>query len=146
MALASALGSDRAGGTSLDELATRAGATAGFIPGRPQLNGGGPPSPDDAVRAVAEVLRDAGDVVVICGERVLGGARSAEAGEALLAVVGALGIAEQARVRPDRDPRRDERTRTARGRLLPGARAGPGRRRGRGRSRCRARCAPAARD
>src|SRR5918992_254663 len=38
-ALAGALGSSRAGGTSLDELARRAGASHGFIPGRPQLNG-----------------------------------------------------------------------------------------------------------
>ena len=92
-ALASALGSDRAGGTPLDELASRAGATTGFIPGRPQTNGSGPPSGADAVRAAANVLRDAGDVVIICGERVLGGERGAQTGEALLAVADALGIA-----------------------------------------------------
>ena len=94
-ALAAALGSERAGGTPLDELATRAGATTGFIPGRPQTNGSGPPSPADAVRAAADLLRDAGDVVIICGERVLGGERGAQAGEALLAVAAALGIADR---------------------------------------------------
>jgi NADH-quinone oxidoreductase subunit G len=111
-ALAAALGSERAGGTSLDELATRAGATAGFIAGRPQVvqaGGGNGASADtenggrgaasgsaDAVRSAADVLRDAGDVVIICGERVLGGGRGAQAGEALLAVAAALGIADRA--------------------------------------------------
>jgi NADH-quinone oxidoreductase subunit G len=47
------------------------------------------------VRAAAEVLREAGDVVVICGERVFGGERGAQAGEALLAVAAALGIADR---------------------------------------------------
>ena len=43
-ALAAALGSERTSGASLDELARRAGATTGFIPGRPQprTNGAGP--------------------------------------------------------------------------------------------------------
>jgi NADH-quinone oxidoreductase subunit G len=98
-ALAAGLGSPRAGGASLDELARRAGATTGFIPGRPQLpgaNGAGPASAADAVRAVADVLRNAGDVVVICGERVFGGERGAEAGEALLALAAALGIGDRA--------------------------------------------------
>jgi len=94
-ALASALGSDRAGGTPLDELANRAGATTGFIAGRPQTNGTGPASSADAVKAAANLLRDAGDVVIICGERVLAGERGAQAGEALLAVADALGIAER---------------------------------------------------
>ena len=94
-ALAAALGSPRADGAALDELATRAGATTGFIPGRPPTNGGGPQSSADAVRSAAELLRDAGDVVIICGERVLGGKRGAEAGEALLAVAAALGIADK---------------------------------------------------
>ena len=94
-ALASALGSDRAGGTPLDELANRAGATTGFIPGRPQTNGSGPASGVDAVSAAADLLRDAGDVVIICGERVLGGKRGAQAGEALLAVAAALGVADR---------------------------------------------------
>jgi len=95
-ALAAALGSPRTSGASLDELARRAGATTGFIPGRPQLGGAGPTNAADAVRAAAELLRDAGDVVVICGERVFGGERGAEAGEALLALAGALGIADRA--------------------------------------------------
>jgi NADH-quinone oxidoreductase subunit G len=123
-ALASALGSERASGASLDELAARASVTQGFVPGRPQVmqvnggaggagsgaggggstgggngaggrNGAGARSAD-AVRAAAEVLRDAGDVVVICGERILGGARGAQAGEALLAVAAALGISDRA--------------------------------------------------
>ena len=95
-AVAAALGSPRTSGASLDELSRRAGATSGFIPGRPQLGGAGPTSAADAVRAAAELLRDAGDVVVICGERVFGGERGGEAGEALLALAGALGIAGRA--------------------------------------------------
>ncbi len=107
VALASALGSERTGGTDLDELATRAGATTGFIAGRPQARAnGGPPagsgngaaastSAADAVRAAADLLRDAGDVVIICGERVLGGERGAQAGEALLAVAASLGVADR---------------------------------------------------
>jgi NADH-quinone oxidoreductase subunit G len=47
------------------------------------------------VRAVTDVLRDAGDVVVIWGERVFGGERGAQAGEALLALTAALGIADK---------------------------------------------------
>jgi NADH-quinone oxidoreductase subunit G len=105
-ALAAALGSPRAGGADLDELARRAGATGGFIPGRPQPahgngaaaaagDGAGAPGPADAVRAAAELLRDAGDVVVIWGERVFGGERGAQAGEALLAVAAALGVADR---------------------------------------------------
>jgi NADH-quinone oxidoreductase subunit G len=79
-ALAAALGSPRASEASLDELARRAGGAGGT----------------DAVRAAADLLRDAGDVVVIVGERVFGGERGAPAGEALLAVADALGIAGQA--------------------------------------------------
>ena len=79
-ALAAALGSPRASGASLDELARRAGGAGGA----------------DAVRAAADLLRDAGDVVVIVGERVFGGERGADAGEALLAVADALGIAGKA--------------------------------------------------
>ena len=94
-ALAAALGSPRAGGASLDELASRAGATQGFIPGRVQTSGG-PPSSAGPIREIAELLRDAGDVVVIVGERVFGGQRGAQAGEALLAVAAALGIADRA--------------------------------------------------
>jgi len=124
-ALATALGSARTSGASLDDLARRAGATEGFIPGRPQptranaagaaaagngaASAGGADAVQaapgtgaasaggaDAVRAAAELLRDAGDVVVICGERVFGGERGAQAGEALLAVAAALGIADRA--------------------------------------------------
>jgi NADH-quinone oxidoreductase subunit G len=79
-ALAAALGSPRASGASLDELASRAGGAGGA----------------DAVRGVADLLRDAGDVVVIVGERVFGGERGSAAGEALLAVADALGIAGRA--------------------------------------------------
>ena len=107
-ALAAALGSPRASGSALDDLARSARAEAGFIPGRtPHANGAGPggngappgaassaqPSPADAVRRVAQVVRDAGDVVVIWGERILSGGRGEEAGQALLAVAGALGLA-----------------------------------------------------
>src|SRR5215216_6551497 len=126
-ALAAETGSPRTSGASLDELARRAGASAGFIPGRPQVarengagsaagNGAGASSAGaaragaaradaaradaarssaaDAVRGSAELLRAAGDVVVICGERVFGGERGADAGEALLALLAALGIAD----------------------------------------------------
>ncbi|HEV7847077.1 MAG TPA: NADH-quinone oxidoreductase subunit NuoG [Thermoleophilaceae bacterium] len=91
-ALAAALGSPRADAGALDELARSARAEQGFIPGRPSTNGD-TPSDGDAVSAIADVLRDAGDVVVIFGERVLGGERGSQAGEALLAVADALGIA-----------------------------------------------------
>jgi NADH-quinone oxidoreductase subunit G len=84
-ALASALGSPRAG--SLDELAGKARASEGFRAGSPA--GTAPASPADPVRAVADVLRDAGDVVVIWGERV---GAAEDALEALLALAGALGI------------------------------------------------------
>jgi NADH-quinone oxidoreductase subunit G len=58
----------------LDDLARRAGATA------------------DGIRGAAEALRDAGDVVVIWGERVTHGPRGAQATAALLALARALGI------------------------------------------------------
>ena len=80
--------------------------------------------PADAVRAAADVLRDAGDVVVIWGERRLAGERGEQGLEALLALADALGIA-------GRDEsgliasRPDQRARPARGRLLAGARPGP---------------------
>jgi NADH-quinone oxidoreductase subunit G len=45
------------------------------------------------VRAAAQVVRDAGDVVIIWGERVLAGGRGANAGQGLLAVADALGVA-----------------------------------------------------
>jgi len=88
-ALAAALGSPRAGSASLDDLAAKARASGGFRAGS---NGGGPASPAEAVRAAADTLRDAGDVVVIWGERVAGGERGAETLDALLALAGALGV------------------------------------------------------
>jgi NADH-quinone oxidoreductase subunit G len=106
-ALASALGSARAGSASLQELAVRAGATRGFSVGRPQADGvtasaAPPPAATtptgalagaEAVRAAGDVLRDAGDVVIIWGERVFSGERGGQAVEALLAVAEALDIA-----------------------------------------------------
>jgi NADH-quinone oxidoreductase subunit G len=97
-ALAAALGSPRVDGGAVDELARRAGATSGWIPGRTQpaqANGARATSGADAVRALADVLRGGGDVVVIWGERVFGGERGAEAGEALLALADALGVADR---------------------------------------------------
>ncbi|HZG49718.1 MAG TPA: NADH-quinone oxidoreductase subunit NuoG, partial [Thermoleophilaceae bacterium] len=93
--LAAALGSPRAGG-SLEELARRARISEGFRPGqsRADAHGGPPSSPAEALRSAAESLRDAGDVVVVWGERVASGARGGQALEALLALVGALGIAD----------------------------------------------------
>ena len=44
------------------------------------------------MRAAADFLRDAGDVVVVWGERVASGERGAQALEALLALAGSLGI------------------------------------------------------
>jgi len=49
----------------------------------------------DAIRTAGEVLRDAGDVVVLWGERVSHGARGAHATDALLAVADALGVSER---------------------------------------------------
>jgi NADH-quinone oxidoreductase subunit G len=112
-ALAAALGSSRADSGALGDLAGRARAEEGFIPGRAPAagssgngaaapspgaagNGGSPSSAADAVRAVAEILRDAGDIVVIWGERVVGGGRGMQGGQALLAVADALGVAGKA--------------------------------------------------
>jgi NADH-quinone oxidoreductase subunit G len=89
-ALAAALGSGRADSGSLDELARGARMQQGFIPGR--LNGRSA-SGGDAVRDVARILRAAGDVVVIWGERAVAGDRGTQAGQALLAVADALGLA-----------------------------------------------------
>jgi NADH-quinone oxidoreductase subunit G len=91
-ALAGALGSSR-GSASLEDLAGRARASAGFRPGaQPPGSGNGSDPAAGAVRASADVLRDAGDVVVIWGERVASSERGAEAIEALLAVADALGL------------------------------------------------------
>jgi len=93
-ALAGALGSPRATAGALDDLARSARAEAGFIPGRQSANGGAPTGAD-AVRQAAQVMRDAGDVVVIWGERVVCGGRGFEAGQALLAVADVLGLTGQ---------------------------------------------------
>jgi len=93
-ALAGALGSPRASSASLDDLARAARVEAGFIPGRPSSNGG-PSQGADAVRGIADVLREAGDVVVIWGERVVRGGRGMHAGQALLAVADTLGLARK---------------------------------------------------
>jgi NADH-quinone oxidoreductase subunit G len=91
-ALAGALGSSRGSG-SLDELAGKARASAGFRPGAQTIGSGNGSDPAvGAVRAAADVLRDAGDVVVIWGERVASGERGAEALEALLALADSLGL------------------------------------------------------
>ena len=66
VALAAALGSPRAADVDIAAMAARARTTSGFRPGQPSRNG----DAGAAVRAVADVLRDAGDVVVIWGERV----------------------------------------------------------------------------
>ena len=47
------------------------------------------------MRALADELRDAGDVVILWGERLLDGERGPETVEALLALAGALGIADK---------------------------------------------------
>jgi NADH-quinone oxidoreductase subunit G len=87
-ALAAALNSPRAG-VSVDDLARSARASQGFIPGR---TNGHRVEDADAVRALAQIVRDAGDVVIIWGERVTRGERGGQAGQALLAVADALGI------------------------------------------------------
>ena len=96
------------------------------------MNGSGPASREDAVRAAAEVLRDAGDVVVICGERVLGGERGAQAGEALLAVAAALGIADRSESGLIAIPAETNGRGLREVGCSPSARARPGGRRGRG--------------
>ncbi len=87
-ALVAALGGARAGSAPLADLAARARAAAGFRPGAPPLD----TDAAGSVSAVADVLRDAGDVVVIWGERVAAGGQAVEA---LLALAGALGVAER---------------------------------------------------
>jgi NADH-quinone oxidoreductase subunit G len=87
-ALAAALGSPHPSG-DVAGLARAAGARAGFRPGAPSPDG----DPGAAVRRAAEVLRDAGDVVVVWGERICAGERGTQAVDALLALAGALGIA-----------------------------------------------------
>jgi NADH-quinone oxidoreductase subunit G len=88
-ALAAALDSPRAGG-SVDELARGARVESGFIPGR---TNGDRPTGAESLRSVAQAVRDAGDVVIIWGERILRGNRGGQTGQALLAVADALGVA-----------------------------------------------------
>jgi NADH-quinone oxidoreductase subunit G len=92
-ALAGALGSPRAVGP-VEYLAGSARATHGHR----AAAGAAPPAngAEEAVRAAADVLRGAGDVVVIWGERVASGVRGAHAIEALLAVASALGVGGRA--------------------------------------------------
>jgi NADH-quinone oxidoreductase subunit G len=94
-ALAAALGSPRTAGLALDGLARRASATRGFIPGQPRVstNGTSEDAAAAAVRAVADVLRDADDIVIVWGERAAAGVRGRQTAEALLALAGALGLA-----------------------------------------------------
>jgi NADH-quinone oxidoreductase subunit G len=95
--LAAALGSPRARELDLGELAEAAAAGPGWRPGAgsPEAAGeersGG--AGEGALRAAAGVLRDAGDVVVIWGERLSSGERSRQAVEALIALADALGVA-----------------------------------------------------
>jgi NADH-quinone oxidoreductase subunit G len=92
--LAAALGSMRPTG-GLEDLAGRARAVAGFRPGAASSNGGAPTAAD-ALRAAAEVLHGAGDVVVIWGERLWAGERGRQAADALLAVAAALDLTGKA--------------------------------------------------
>ena len=92
-ALTAASGSARTSDASLDDLARAARASEGFRAGA--ANGHAPRSAADAVQAAADVLRDAGDIVVIWGERVAAGERGEQAIEALLALSGSLGVADR---------------------------------------------------
>jgi NADH-quinone oxidoreductase subunit G len=96
-ALAAALGSPRTPGLALEDLAARAGASRGFIAGQPRSAGNGTSEEAGAraVRAAADVLRGAGDVVIVWGERAASGERGRQTAEALLALAGALGLAER---------------------------------------------------
>jgi NADH-quinone oxidoreductase subunit G len=110
--LAAALGSSRAREGNVGGLAEAAGAAPGWRPGvgPPEAvhDGGGDAAGDgrpgedasrrageEALRAAADVLREADDVVVLWGERVSSGERARQAVEALLALAGALGVAER---------------------------------------------------
>ncbi len=87
-ALAAALGSPRASSLDLADLAQRAGASEGFRPGSPM----GSSSPLEVIQGVAEVLKDAGDVVILWGERL---SSSPEAVEGLLALAAVLGLEDK---------------------------------------------------
>ena len=89
------------------------------------LGGGGdarrarapPPAPTPThVRALAALLRDAGEDVVDRLRRAPAAGRAARAARALLNVAGALGLAGARRRRPARAPGRRQRPRPARGR------------------------------
>ncbi|HKP21407.1 MAG TPA: molybdopterin-dependent oxidoreductase, partial [Thermoleophilaceae bacterium] len=85
--------SDRSAGDGSAGGASTSGAShGGYASGAPA----GGSSAGDAVRAVAQIVRDAGDVVIIWGERVIAGDRGAQAGQALLAVADALGVTDKA--------------------------------------------------
>jgi NADH-quinone oxidoreductase subunit G len=89
VALVGALGSPRGAGKDLAELASRGGVTRGLRAGAPAANG----DTGQAVREAAELLRDAGEIVVLWGERISHGSRGAQTVEALLALASALGLA-----------------------------------------------------
>jgi NADH-quinone oxidoreductase subunit G len=97
--LAAALDSPRAREMNLGDLAETAGAAPGWRPGMglPGAGGNGSASAagQDALRAAADGLREAGDVVVLWGERVSSGKRAGQAVEALIALAGALGVADR---------------------------------------------------
>jgi NADH-quinone oxidoreductase subunit G len=76
-ALAAALGSPRAQDADVAELARRAGAA------------------EAAIRESAAILAEADDVVVLWGEHVAHGERGERAVDALLALAGALGLADK---------------------------------------------------
>jgi NADH-quinone oxidoreductase subunit G len=96
-ALASALGSPRTTALTLDGLAQKAGAARGFIASKraAATNGDSAENGPGAVHAAADVLRDAGDVVIVWGERAASGERGRQTAEALLALAGVLGLAER---------------------------------------------------
>jgi NADH-quinone oxidoreductase subunit G len=96
-ALAAALGSPRTSGLAVEDLARRAEATRGFIPGQRRAATSGGPDDDaaGAVRAAADVLRDSGDVVIVWGEGAAAGGRGRQTADALLALAGVLGMAER---------------------------------------------------
>ena len=80
----------------------------------------------DAVRALADLLRGAGeDIVIVYGERLTHGERGAHAARALLNVASRLNPHAARGRRPARGPRRRERARPARGRRAAGHRPGP---------------------
>jgi NADH-quinone oxidoreductase subunit G len=94
-ALAGALGSARPS-APVEDLAGRARASEGFRPGaQATASGNGADPAAGAVRAAADVLRGAGDVVVIWGERVASGERGGQAIESLLALADSLGLARR---------------------------------------------------